>query len=126
MTNFKSITPFTVLLIASLTACSNGSSSDHGNITWQAQSLSPDLTRIYQTSCKNCHENTSTGAPLTGDLNTWNKVLEKGLDTSIERAVNGYGGMPPGGQCFECNSEHFAQLIRYMSKPSNSQATDTP
>lgn len=117
MTNRKLYTLFFLFPFFYLGGCDDNSSTSYQNINWQAQSLTPDLERIYQSSCKNCHENEGTGAPLTGDSKTWNKVLEPGLDASIERAINGFGGMPPGGQCFECTPEHFDSLIRYMSKP---------
>ena len=110
-----------VIAFFQLAGCNGNSSSQHKNISWQAQSLAPEMARIYQTTCKNCHENSATGAPQTGDTNAWNKVLEPGLDASIERVINGFGGMPPAGQCFECTPEHFASLIRYMSKPSSNQ-----
>lgn len=106
-----------LLPLALLAACNNDISNSYTNLSWPRQTLSPELDRIYQSSCKNCHENNATSAPLTGDSKTWNKILESGLETSIDRAINGFGGMPPGGQCFECTPEHFDKLIRYMSKP---------
>ncbi|KZY39288.1 MULTISPECIES: cytochrome c5 family protein [unclassified Oleiphilus] len=114
---------FLVLLFLSInmTACSSDSPEGFKNISWSAQSLPKDLQRIYQQSCKNCHANSGTGAPLTGDSKTWNKILENGIDASVEKAINGSGGMPPGGQCFECTPDHFVKLIRYMSKPLEQQ-----
>jgi cytochrome c5 len=119
MKNLKRHTLLFLFPLALLAACSEDTSNNFTNITWQAQNLSPELERIYQSSCKNCHEVEGTGAPLTGDSKNWNKVLEKGLTASVENAINGFGGMPPGGQCFECTPEHMMSLIQYMSKPEN-------
>jgi len=79
--------------------------------------LSSELADIYQRSCKNCHSVEATGAPLTGDTAKWQTILNKGLEAVIENTMNGYGGMPPFGQCFECQPEQFEQLVLYMAKP---------
>lgn len=80
--------------------------------------LSTELADIYQRSCKNCHEVKATGAPLTGDTERWYTILEKGMDTVLDRAMSGYQGMPAFGQCFECSPEQIEALIIYMSNPS--------
>ena len=42
-------------------------------------------------------------------------ILSKGIDVTLDRVMNGYGGMPPAGQCFECSPDQLIELIRYMS-----------
>lgn len=80
--------------------------------------LSPELNTIYRETCIQCHTNSSTGAPISGDTKAWQKILSKGLEATLERAMNGYGGMPPAGQCFECTPEQMIDLINYMSQRS--------
>mgnify|MGYP003386024737 CR=1 FL=1 len=106
-----------VLCLTFLGACSDDTLSQSDNISWPALTLSPELSDIYQGSCHNCHSVKGTGAPQTGDKENWNAVLEKGLEASLERAISGYGGMPPNGQCFQCNPDQIKNLIRYMSNP---------
>lgn len=81
-------------------------------------SLSPELHTIYQQSCANCHTNANTGAPLTGNTEQWQIVLDKPMEHTLQRVTDGYQGMPPLGQCFECSLEQFEQLIHYMSRPA--------
>tara|TARA_R110001592_G_scaffold7126_1_gene40165 strand:- start:32590 stop:32781 length:192 start_codon:yes stop_codon:yes gene_type:complete len=57
----------------------------------------------------------STGAPKLGDTKAWKNILSKGIDVTLDRVMNGYGGMPPAGQCFECSPDQLIELIRYMS-----------
>ncbi|MFT7373388.1 MAG: cytochrome c5 [Oleiphilaceae bacterium] len=80
--------------------------------------LSTELAAIYQRSCKNCHEVGATGAPLTGDTERWNTILDKGMATVLDRAMSGYQGMPAFGQCFACSPEQIKALIIYMSNPA--------
>ena len=88
------------------------------NLTTEAVQISPDLSAIYQRSCKNCHEVEATGAPLTGDTNRWSDIMAKGMETVLDRALSGYQSMPPFGQCFECSPEQIEKLISYMGRPS--------
>ena len=78
--------------------------------------LSEELSTIYKETCTQCHTNSSTGAPVSGDTKAWQQILSKGIDATLERAMNGYGGMPPAGQCFECTPEQMIKLINYMSQ----------
>jgi cytochrome c5 len=80
--------------------------------------ISAELGAIYQRSCKNCHETDATGAPLTGDKEHWNTILEQGMNIVLDHAMNGYQGMPAFGQCFDCSPEQIEALIIYMSNPA--------
>jgi len=103
---------FIPALVILLTACGGESLDDLPRV-----SLSPELQAIYERSCKNCHEVPATGSPQTGNAEQWALILEKPMDEVLARVVNGYGGMPPLGQCFECNMEQFETLVHYMSRP---------
>lgn len=77
--------------------------------------LSPELNTIFNETCSQCHLNNATGAPKAGDVSAWKKILAKGIDETLERVMNGFGGMPPAGQCFECSPEQLIELINFMS-----------
>jgi len=100
-----------------LSGCDSGPSQ--AEIVQTAQTLKPQdpqLNEIYQRSCRNCHTLESTGAPLTGDVATWEVRLGKGQDVLLTNVVNGFGGMPPFGMCMDCNGEQFSALIEFMAQ----------
>lgn len=43
--------------------------------------------------------------------------MEKGLNKMVENTINGTGGMPSMGQCFECTKSDLEQMILYMASP---------
>lgn len=55
----------------------------------------PVLAQVYDTSCKLCHANPASGAPLTGDAQAWSPRIAQGADTLLDHTINGYNGMPP-------------------------------
>jgi cytochrome c5 len=73
---------------------------------------------LYQHSCKTCHEDAATGAPLTHDTAAWAPRMAKGDDALLESIVNGFNGMPPLGQCIECDGNDFMVLTRFMAAPA--------
>ncbi len=116
-----------VLLISTITSgCSQDNSSNNKPILIESaqisspstQTLSPELALVFKETCAQCHLNNNTGAPRSGDFSTWQKILSKGMDKTLERVLNGFGGMPPAGQCFECTPEELIELINHMSNNS--------
>ena len=73
------------------------------------------LARTYDSSCKLCHANPASGAPLTGELAAWKPRVEQGVDTLLDHTINGHNGMPPMGMCMQCSEEDFLALISFMS-----------
>jgi cytochrome c5 len=106
----------TVTFSLFISACSP--QADLNNTATTEALISAELKAIYQRSCKNCHEVEATGAPLSGDAERWNAILEKGMATVLDRAMSGYQGMPAFGQCFDCSPEQIEALIIYMSTPT--------
>ena len=106
-------------LLISLSACDSSSTSTSPQAKSEAVVLSTELQGIYDRSCKNCHTIENTGAPLTGDANAWNKILAQGIEPVVDNAMQGIGGMPPAGQCFECTPDQIKSLILYMANPAN-------
>lgn len=73
---------------------------------------------LYTHSCKTCHEDTATGAPLTHDTAAWGPRLTKGDDILLNSIVDGFNGMPPLGQCIECDADDFIALTHFMARPA--------
>ncbi|UZM14791.1 c-type cytochrome [Pseudomonas kielensis] len=73
------------------------------------------LARTYDTSCKLCHANPASGAPLTGDQVAWRPRLQQGMDSLLDHTINGHNGMPPMGMCMQCSEDDFLALISFMS-----------
>lgn len=108
--------PTTILValgaIVALSACSDTSSKVKPlpDVTLSAEQLSK-----YEASCKACHEVAGSGAPLTGDEKAWSEVLAQPFEDVIQKVINGYQGMPPLGQCFDCNQEDLENLVYHMA-----------
>ncbi|WP_339518801.1 c-type cytochrome [Pseudomonas proteolytica] len=75
----------------------------------------PTLAQLYDSSCKLCHANPASGAPLTGDSQAWSPRVAQGADTLLDHTLNGYNGMPPMGLCMQCSEEQFLGLIGFMA-----------
>lgn len=74
----------------------------------------PALASLYNSSCISCHSSGYGSAPRSGDVAAWAPRVEKGMDTLLDNAINGYKGMPPLGACTDCTEEDFVALIEFM------------
>lgn len=115
---------FTVILMSlALAACGDsGSSADEANsradVVARAAILQPAdfaLADIYNRSCRGCHANPASGAPLTGDFEAWAPRVAQGSRTLLDHTIRGYNGMPPLGMCPDCDLADFRALIAFMS-----------
>ena len=79
----------------------------------------PHLTDLYAHSCRPCHVNAASGAPLTADRDAWRDRWKKGLPVLVASAVQGFNGMPAGGQCARCTVADYEALIRFMADAEN-------
>jgi cytochrome c5 len=114
----KSIRYLLAVSCLSLLACGQQAAPTKADTAIAAANLLPantDLADIYQRSCQSCHVLADTGAPLTGDVAAWQPRIEQGMDTLLQHVIEGYGGMPPLGMCFECNEQQFTALIEFMA-----------
>lgn len=73
----------------------------------------------YKASCYACHGFGANGAPKTGDDVAWAPRLEKGMDTLLKHAMEGFNAMPAKGLCFNCSTDEFQALIEYMATPKS-------
>ncbi len=85
-----------------ITACSANATDDY----------SKELYDIY---CTACHAVTASGAPQAF-TSEWDDLLDKGITTLVNNAINGIGNMPPMGTCTECSGEDLEDIIRYMAQ----------
>lgn len=69
---------------------------------------------VYKTSCAACHGTGVLGAPKSGTAD-WAPRLEKGIDTLLNHAINGFNAMPPKGTCASCSDDELEAAIHFMS-----------
>lgn len=115
------ITPV-LLLGALLTACDPGGQApkEQGQAV-SAQALAQlrpqddRLADLYEVSCKACHANPDSGAPPVRVATAWAPRWDKGPDTLLRHTLEGFNGMPAGGQCFSCTQADYQALIRFLA-----------
>ncbi len=79
------------------------------------------LATLYTQSCKACHANENSGAPLVHDHAAWDVRWDKGLPMLVDHAIVGFQAMPAGGQCAACTKKDYEGLIRFMADHEDSQ-----
>jgi cytochrome c5 len=80
--------------------------------------LDARLQGIYERTCAACHANPETGAPQAHDLAAWKPRLAQGDDLLLTHIVEGFNGMPPLGQCVECDADDLKTLMHFMAAPA--------
>lgn len=69
---------------------------------------------VYQASCNSCHGSGVAGAPVTGEADAWSSRVDKGMETLIDHAINGFNAMPAKGGCGGCSDEEIQAAVEYM------------
>jgi cytochrome c5 len=69
---------------------------------------------VYGSVCQSCHAAGVAGAPITGETSAWSSRVDKGMETLVSNAVNGYNAMPAKGGCASCPEEEIASAVEYM------------
>lgn len=69
---------------------------------------------LYNSYCIACHMNGVAGAPKFGDKADWQPRIEKGMETLLKDATNGFKAMPPKGLCSNCSEDELRRAIQYM------------
>lgn len=90
----------------------------------QSAALKPGdarLAALYEGSCKSCHTVQDSLAPLARDRTRWDPRWSQGEDALLAATIQGKGGMPAGGQCFECTPDDYKALIRFMAGREDAQ-----
>ncbi|WP_203143773.1 c-type cytochrome [Marinobacter mangrovi] len=69
---------------------------------------------VYTNVCAACHGAGVMGAPKFGDAGAWSPRIDKGLDTLVNHAINGFNAMPPKGGCANCPDEEIKAAVEHM------------
>ncbi|MCC4265843.1 c-type cytochrome [Oceanimonas baumannii] len=69
---------------------------------------------VYNAACSACHGTGAAGAPVKGDAAAWGPRVDKGRDTLLSHALNGFNAMPARGACGNCSDEEIANAVDYM------------
>jgi cytochrome c5 len=73
---------------------------------------------IVRDQCSKCHQAGVGGAPKPGDKEAWVPRLNRGLDTLVQSAIMGHGGMPPRGGQADLRDSELRAAILYMFNPA--------
>ncbi len=105
-------------LLLALAACNDNTVSTLKPVTLDAR-----LDGIYSRTCMGCHTVPDSGAPQSHNIAAWAPRLKQGDTMLLDHMVNGIGGMPPLGQCFECTADDLTTLMHFMaaSAPEKSE-----
>lgn len=76
----------------------------------------PGLAERYRRSCRTCHVNPESGAPLTGDVSAWSARFAQGASAIAAHTRDGIRAMPPRGQCFDCSEDELWKLTLFMAQ----------
>jgi len=72
----------------------------------------------YQRTCSACHNLGVAGAPRISEPSLWKDRIDKGIDTLVEHAINGFAGndgvMPPKGGFTQLTDEEVREIVEYM------------
>ncbi|OEY67971.1 c-type cytochrome [Marinobacter sp. X15-166B] len=69
---------------------------------------------VYGAVCAACHSTGVAGAPVVGDAGAWASHIDKGMETLINHAINGFNAMPAKGGCASCPDEEIQAAVEYM------------
>lgn len=73
---------------------------------------------VYDAACAACHASGAAGAPIMGDADAWGGRIDKGLETLVSHAINGFNAMPAKGGCSSCSDEEIEVAVEYMVEQS--------
>ncbi|AOY89056.1 cytochrome c5 family protein [Marinobacter salinus] len=73
---------------------------------------------VYDAVCMACHTTGAAGAPVIGDTAAWAPRIDKGLETLVTHALNGFNAMPAKGGCASCPDEEIQNAVEHMVSQS--------
>lgn len=79
--------------------------------------------QVYEQTCATCHDSGLAGAPKFGDEEAWEERLEKGMETLVKHAIEGYQGesgmMPAKGGNPALSDAEVEAAVKYMAGQSH-------
>lgn len=99
--------------------CLEGAECGAAAAPTQAASSGPRAgNEVYDAVCMACHSTGAAGAPKKGDTAAWAPRIDKGMETLITHALNGFNAMPAKGGCANCPDEEIKNAVEYMVSES--------
>lgn len=100
------------------TVCVQGE-AECGESSAPAQASGPrSAQEVYSSACAACHDTGAAGAPKNGDTGAWSSRIDKGMETLVSHAINGYNAMPAKGGCSSCSDEEIELAVQLMVEES--------
>ncbi|HBS26346.1 MAG TPA: hypothetical protein DD827_04340 [Gammaproteobacteria bacterium] len=78
---------------------------------------------IYKTACFACHDSGVAGAPKLGDKAAWVSRIAAGMDSMVQVALTGKGGMPPKGGRLDLSTEDIQAAVAFMAAEAQQSTT---
>jgi cytochrome c5 len=71
---------------------------------------------VYNSACIACHSSGAGGAPIVGDIATWQPRIAVGMAALYDSGVNGVPGtsMMAKGGCMSCSDEEINGAVDFM------------
>lgn len=69
---------------------------------------------VYSAACQSCHDSGAAGAPVIGEADAWSDRIDKGMETLVDHAINGFNAMPAKGGCGGCSDEEIEAAVEHM------------
>lgn len=80
-----------------------------------SRGLELSASGVYDLACGACHNGGTLDAPKIGDTDEWQARLdEKGLDTLVSHAINGFNQMPARGGNSDLSDDNVREAVEYM------------
>lgn len=95
------------------TASDDNADSPNSDQAADTAELDPAGEKLYKSVCFTCHTTGVAGAPKLGDKEAWAPYTEAGIDTMLEKAIEGVGAMPPRGGS-QASDEEMKASIEYI------------
>ncbi|PCM43192.1 c-type cytochrome [Marinobacter sp. ANT_B65] len=71
-------------------------------------------SEVYGAVCMACHTTGAAGAPVIGNSEAWAPRIDKGMETLLNHALNGFNAMPAKGGCASCADEEIQAAVEHM------------
>lgn len=85
----------------------------------EEEAVELSASEINEQYCAACHSNGTLGAPVVGDEEDWGQRLdEKGMETLVSHAINGFNQMPARGGNPDLSDEDIEKTVSYMLEES--------
>ena len=84
-------------------------------VTFARAAENPRGEKTYNAVCIGCHQIGILGAPKFRDAAAWKERLDKGFDTLVQNALNGFGKMPAKGGNPNLAEQDIRAAIQFMA-----------